>query len=166
MTLCWLVKTEMGILFLFYFIFHAIMGLMKMTQFFKIALLLVSLGVVVYAMRLLQAPDVPTQLASPENPMALLLGSDLRPLNWCMVKVDKIELPGLGKNFNKTPDISRFCEVMIEPVNQNDLQIEDYQVVAVATGEGKTKKLERNSKGVFRVESFPFHSKQLEKQFY
>lgn len=137
-----------------------------MSQFFKIVVLLIAFGGVVYVMRMLQSPNTSAQMNSPDNPMSMLLGSDLRPLNWCMTKTEKLEIVASAKTISDAATLSRYCEIMIEPVVQSDMQVDDYQVVAVVSGEGKEKKLEKNSKGVFRVDGFPFHSKQLEKLFY
>lgn len=136
-----------------------------MSQFFKVALLLIAFAGVVYAMRTLRTTET-SQGGDPNSPMALLLGSNLRPLNWCPAQTEKIELPVAGKILSDAAGISRFCEIMIDGASQNDVQIEDYQVVAIASGAGQTKKLERNSRGIFRVEGFPFRSDQMQKLFY
>ena len=124
-----------------------------------------ALGGVIYTMRLLQAPGFIGEATSPSNPLSLMLGAELRPMNWCPEKTMKLGIIKAQKDFTDAASISRFCEIMIEPVGSEEINVEDYQLVAVASGEGKEKKLERNSKSVFRVDGFPFHSKQLEKQF-
>lgn len=138
---------------------------MNRAQIFKIGALLLALVGVVYAMRAMQSQNFVSEVSAPSNPLSLMLGAELRPMNWCPEKAEKLELVSPARIFVDAPSISRFCEVMIEPVTEDDVKISDYQLVATASGSGSEKKLERNSKFVFRVGGFPFHSKQLEKQF-
>lgn len=138
---------------------------MNRAQILKLGAMAVALAGVIYAMRLLQAPGFVSEVSGPSNPLSLMLGAELRPMNWCPEKTEKVEIPAAQKFFADAPSISRLCEIMIEPASTEEVQIEDYQVVATASGSGQVKKLERNSKSVFRVEALPFHSKQLEKQF-
>lgn len=136
---------------------------MNMSFFMKTIFLIASLILVVYVMRTLNTPSMATQEGSAGAAAVSLFTGDLRPLNWCLADTSGIEIVGREETFKSAQDISKYCEIFIEPVTQDDAQVEDYKDLIVATSKDGKKKIERNSRGVFRAEGMPFRSKQLEK---
>lgn len=129
--------------------------------------MLISFVCVIYVMRLLQQPPMADQGdTSGGAAVVSLFTGELRPFNWCPPETKKIERPGPGQVLSSAADISKYCEIFIEPTTQEDALIQDYNIVATASSDTLVKSIELNSRGVFRVEGMPFRSKQLLKWVY
>jgi hypothetical protein len=141
---------------------------MRVLFFLKISAMVFALVVVFYAMRYLKSRDFVEQSKNPDSTLGLLLGtSEVKPFNWCPEKVQRVQILVPPQNITDTRELIGLCQVMMEPVLKTDADVADYHVVATAgAATGPEKKLERNSKGVFRVEGLPFRSKFLEQSLH
>ena len=138
---------------------------MNMKFFFKLVMMLAALFAVIYMMKGLRSPEF-TQSGT----VSALLGTDAKPFNWCGTANVQVELRSSNPSVSATKQLSkvdsaRICEILIEPVSQDDLAT-DYAPVAQVIPQAGDKEvviLEQNSKGVFRVKDLPFRSTSLTK---
>ncbi len=131
--------------------------------------MLVALGVVIYGIKVLKSPDFAKTSKNPDSAISLLLGNDLRPLNWCSGKTSKIEIlnneGGIQKTLENSLEISSLCETMIGGVTADKLDQAVFVRRLVARGSEKEEKVLEQSKdgSLFRVQGLPFTSPMLEK---
>ncbi|KHD88552.1 MAG: hypothetical protein OM95_08575 [Bdellovibrio sp. ArHS] len=142
---------------------------MKISFYFKIAMMIVSLGAVLYAIRALQTREFKQKLSDPQSALGVLIGSDYRPLNWCpggTVKVEVYSLTGeLKKTLTSSSEISGVCEIMMGGFTSEGVEEAAYKKRLIAlTSSGESKILEQNEKvPVFRAQGMPFSSPMLTK---
>ncbi len=136
----------------------------------KLSVLILSFVAVVYGMNILRSSDFLGESRGTNNAVALLLGDDLRPLNWCPEKVTEVTLLHSLKEASLTvksaQELSAFCELMIGPVNQDQLNQAkfDKRLQADSLTRSITVILEQSQDGkLFRVQGMPFSSPMLEK---
>ncbi|KYG69054.1 hypothetical protein AZI87_07475 [Bdellovibrio bacteriovorus] len=142
---------------------------MKISFYFKIAMMIVSLGVVLYAIRALQTREFKQKLSDPQSALGILIGSDYRPMNWCPPETAKVEIYSLTGELKKTltssSEISSVCEIMLGGFTSEGVDEAAYKKRLVAlTSSGESKTLEQNEKiPVFRAQGMPFSSPMLTK---
>ena len=136
---------------------------------FKVRMLLVSFGVVIFGIKTLKSPEFTRNSQNPDSAMSLLLGSDVRPLNWCPEKTLRLELLDNNGQIQRTvessQEISSLCETMIGGVNQDQLAKAVFHDRIVSRNSDKVRKiLEQSEDGsLFRVQGMPFSSPMLQK---
>lgn len=135
----------------------------------KALMMFVALGVVIYGIRTLKSSEFTQTSNDPNNALSLLLGSDVRPLNWCFGKTTKLEIladdGSVQRTLEKASEISSLCETMISGVTADQLAQAVFVRRLVARGEEKGEKVLEQSKqgGIFRSQGLPFTSPMLEK---
>ncbi|MGZ3775298.1 MAG: hypothetical protein ACXVCN_16345 [Bdellovibrio sp.] len=140
---------------------------MKFGFFIKVIVLVFSFVGVIYAMRLLQAPDRPKPSNNVNSVMGLLAGSDLRLLSWCPEGLLKIEVYSETDELVKTLSINRdfasVCELMVGGVVTDPAKPMHFKIKlkAIRTS-GSPVLLEMDySSHVFQVKGMPFSSAGL-----
>jgi photosystem II stability/assembly factor-like uncharacterized protein len=135
----------------------------------KIAFMIGSFGLVIYGMKQLRSSDFAHDSQKDDSALALLLGGDTRPLNWCLADTKKVEIysdKGTVQKTLETPkDISSVCEILIGPISAEAVQKSQFsrRLVAIdAKGVAKTLEQAPNSP-YFRVDEMPMSSMVLEK---
>ncbi|MDG0814844.1 hypothetical protein [Bdellovibrio svalbardensis] len=135
----------------------------------KVVMLVVALGAVIYGIKTLKSPEFSQKSNDPDNAISLLLGSDLRPLNWCFEKTTQMEIlkddGSILKTIQDPAEISSLCETMIGGVTADKLsQAVFIRRLVVRKGEKDERVLEQAKEGgLFRVQEMPFTSPMLEK---
>lgn len=136
----------------------------------KFSLLILTFCVVLYGMEALRSADFLREPQSAMNAVALLFGGDFRPLNWCPDKVTSVIIFSSNKDISMTfkslQELSSVCEVMIGPVNKDQLSAANFsrRLEAKSSTNSITVVLEQSQDGkLFRVQGMPFSSPILEK---
>lgn len=138
-------------------------------KFFAKALFMVgSLGLVIYGIQTLKSPKFAEQAQKEDSALNLLLGTEARPMNWCMMNPVKVEIYSgekLVKTLTENKDISAVCEILIGSLTKEAADKAPYAKRLVATdAKGTEKVLEQAyGTGYFRVQGMPFSSPMLEK---
>ncbi|WP_374076715.1 hypothetical protein [Bdellovibrio bacteriovorus] len=142
---------------------------MKTGLILKVSMLLLALAAVIYGIKALQSPKIQTQAGDPNSVIGLLVGSDMRMLNWCPGTVTKVEVYSEAGEILKTltskQDLSAVCELMIGGFTQDPAEVPVYKLKMKAYPEsGNPVSLEKSSQTpIFRVQGMPFSSPGLVK---
>ncbi|UYL10464.1 hypothetical protein B9G69_007715 [Bdellovibrio sp. SKB1291214] len=135
----------------------------------KIAFMIGSFGLVIYGMKQLRSSEFARDSQKEDSALALLLGGDTRPLNWCLADTKKVEIySGKGevqKTLESAQDISSVCEILIGPISAEAVQKSQFLPRLIATdAKGAKKTLEQAPNSpFFRVDDMPMSSTVLEK---
>lgn len=126
-----------------------------------------ALGGVFYIIHQLDSGVVTKRLTDPNNSLGLLLGSDLKPYNWCPQETMAVEIFGnAGESVgivSSALEISSACEIMVEPFSSDGIDEKDFTKRLAAKGkDGQVRILEQiPEKSIFRVQGLPFSSPML-----
>lgn len=140
---------------------------MKNSFYAKIGLLIVALGGVFYIINMLDSGAVTKRLTDPNSSLGLLLGSDLKPHNWCPANTVEVEVfDDSGKSLktvSSAVDISAACEIMVGSFSNEGIDEANFIRRLAAKGkDGQTRVLEHiPEKPIFRVQGLPFSSPML-----
>ncbi len=119
-------------------------------------------------MRALSSGDVERSISNPRSGLGLLIGAELRPLNWCPQSAKKIEVYSrdgtLVKTFDSAMDLSRLCELMVGGFQKQAEKEPTFHKKMVASNpEGETQQLDQATQpGLYRVQGMPFSSPMLD----
>lgn len=136
--------------------------------FAKVLFMVGSLGLVIYGIKTLKSPQFVEETKKDDSALNLLLGSESRPMNWCMANPAKVEIYSgekLVKTLTENRDISAVCEILIGSITKEAAEKAPYAKRLVATdAQGAEKVLEQAfGTGYFRTQGMPFSSPMLEK---
>ena len=140
---------------------------MKASLLLKVVVLLISLTGVIYAIVSLRTNGFGSGGQDQNSPMSLLLGGDYRPINWCPIPTERVEiLDPTGQvmaTITNEAEISALCEIMMGAFSSEGVSEADYKTRMIAYDkQGNSKSLEQNlGQSVFRFEGMPFSSPML-----
>lgn len=132
--------------------------------------LTISFICVIYSIRSLNSGKLTASLQDPANPLAVLIGSNHQPTNWCPDEVQKIEMfradGSLERTFTFAIEFSVICEIMITPVPAADLDISSFSKYLTARGALESQEVELKAnpaRDVFELKGYYFSSPMLVK---
>ncbi len=120
-----------------------------------------------YLMRALDSGDVERSISNSGSGLGILIGSDLRPLNWCPPSVTKIEIYSpdgvVIKTFESAVELSRLCELMVGGFHKaSEQEPTFYKKMRAFSAAGETLQLDQATQpGLYRVQGMPFSSPML-----
>lgn len=132
---------------------------------FKITFLIAALAGVIWVIRSLNSYEGPKA----DDTLALFLGSDAKPFNWCPQNTILVEWYAddghRQRTFEKATEAAQVCELMIQSFSSEGLEKVTYRKLLVATdSQGKEKILEKaEGHDVYRVDEMPFQAPMLKK---
>jgi hypothetical protein len=142
---------------------------MRTSFLFKVLVLAVAFGGVIYSIRSLRSPEFERKAMEPDNALAVLIGSDYRPYTWCPKETSKVDIfansGSIQKSLTAAAEVSTVCELMMGPVSADDAKDTKFVQRMAATGADNTTVILEQipDKGVFRVKGLSFSSPMLVK---
>lgn len=140
---------------------------MKASLLLKVAVLLMSLAGVIYAIVSLRTNGFGSGDQDQNSAMSLLIGGDYRPINWCPTPTERVEiLDPTGQvmaTITDEAETSALCEIMMGAFSSEGVSEADYKTRLIAYDkQGNSKSMEQNlGQSVFRFEGMPFSSPML-----
>ena len=132
-------------------------------------MMILALVGVIYLMRTLNSGDAERSMSDPQSALGILIGAELRPLNWCPEDVSRIEIFDQDgaqlKSFTSKVELSRVCELMVGGFQKtDDQQLTFKKRIVASNAQGKHEFLEQaNLPSIYRVQGMPFGSPMLDK---
>ncbi|MBK9322101.1 MAG: hypothetical protein IPM97_03930 [Bdellovibrionaceae bacterium] len=133
----------------------------------KIVMMAIALCGVFYVMSQLRLESRTEPGVDSKNPLALLFGADIRPLNWCPETVQRLVIDGpTQENITDPVQIQSYCQILMNSFDNTTLEKGSFKPVLRAIGaDNKSIFIEADSTGkIFRFQGLPFGSKQLSRQ--
>ncbi len=130
--------------------------------------LLISFFCVVYTIKSINSGSLEKSLNDPKNPLALLIGSDNQPTNWCPPEVETIQMwdvqGQLVKTFSFAIEFSVVCEIMVSPTQVVDSEKSSFSKYLTARGKNNGEEITINansSRDAFELKGYYFKSPML-----
>lgn len=128
--------------------------------YFRIAIMLAALYAIVSIIKNLNAEVIEDKAKDPSSILSVLIGSELRPMNWC--PPDLMYIQDMDKKViaNKPDQFATFCEIMTSPATKETPSTQR-KAVLLAVGRDSQVVLEWSTAKNFSVKGLPFQSTYL-----
>lgn len=130
--------------------------------------LLISFFCVVYTIKSINSGSLEKSLNDPKNPLALLIGSDNQPTNWCPSEVDRIQMwdteGQVIKTFGFAIEFSVLCEIMVSPTQVVDTEKSSFSKYLTARGKNDSEEITvsaNSQRDIFELKGYYFKSAML-----
>ncbi|MBO9666593.1 MAG: hypothetical protein J7501_07235 [Bdellovibrio sp.] len=137
--------------------------------YLKVLFMVGSLGLVIYGIQTLRSQKFNQEVQKEDSALSVLLGSDARPMNWCALETQTVNIYDVAGEIQRTltdsKDLSAVCEILIGPITKEAAERSVFAKRMVAKDAKGAEKVLEQAPGTpyFRTQGLPFSSPMLEK---